>query len=45
MIKITKCKDCGYRALNMIELSECSKCGGELEIIASEVLKEVKDKR
>jgi len=43
MIRITRCRNCGYQALNMVELEECPKCHGRLEIIVSEVLEEVKN--
>ena len=33
--QITKCEDCGYRALTHGQ-EKCSKCDGKLEIIASE---------
>jgi len=35
MKQITICEDCRYESLNE-GLIECSKCGGKLEMIASE---------
>ncbi len=35
MKQITICEDCKYESYNE-NLTECSKCGGKLEVIASE---------
>lgn len=38
--RITKCRDCNYESVSW-DREECSKCGGRLEILASELKKEV----
>jgi hypothetical protein len=38
--RITKCLDCGYRSYN-INRTNCSKCNGKLEILASTNKKEL----
>ena len=38
MMRITICKDCKYRGITYTEI--CSKCGGELEVIAEEIIEE-----
>jgi len=38
----TKCKDCKYEAITCTE--KCRKCGGELEILASEIKEETRRK-
>ena len=39
-IQKTRCEDCKYQAITYGK-EECSKCGGKLEVIASENKKEV----
>lgn len=41
--RITKCKNCLYESFNFSMLENCSKCDGELEVIAQEL--NVEDKR
>lgn len=39
-IQITRCTECGYKAMTW-GLKKCSKCEGKLEILASEIRKEL----
>lgn len=43
IIRFVRCKDCAYEAMSF--LCKCSRCGGRLEITASEIKEEVGKER